>query len=60
VQWDALNEYISIKTARNVYGVVLNPKTFAVDEKGTAALRTRLKTKKGTKAKAKKGRSKTK
>ena len=60
VQWDALNEYISIKTARNVYGVVLNPKTFAVDEKGTAALRTRLKAKKGTKAKAKKGRSKTK
>ena len=56
VRWDALNEYISTKTARNVYGVVLDPKTFKVDEKATAALRTKLKTKKG----ARKARSRTK
>jgi N-methylhydantoinase B len=60
VQWDALNEYISIKTARDIYGVVLDPKTFKVEEKATTGLRARLKTKKGAKAKAKKARSKKK
>ena len=43
VRLDALNEYISIKTARDVYGVVIDPETFAVDESATAALRERLK-----------------
>jgi N-methylhydantoinase B len=47
VQLDALNEYISIKTAKNIYGVVLDPKTFEVDGKATTALRARLKVKKG-------------
>jgi len=51
VRWDALNEYISMKTARDVYGVVMDPKTFTVDEKATAALRARLKARKAAKAK---------
>jgi hypothetical protein len=40
--------------ARDVYGVVVDPKTFKVDEKATTALRTRLKAKKATKPKANK------
>lgn len=44
VHLDALNEYISIEAARNVYGVVIDPKTFEVDEEATAALRKKLKT----------------
>jgi N-methylhydantoinase B len=47
VRLDALNEYISIKTAKNIYGVVVDPKTFEVDGKATTALRARLKVKKG-------------
>lgn len=52
VRWDALNEYISMKTARDIYGVVMDPKTFKVDEKATAALRVRLKAKKKAKPNA--------
>jgi len=40
---DALNDYISIKAARDLYGVVIDPKTFKVDVKATKALRTKLK-----------------
>lgn len=47
VRMDAMNEYISIKTAADVYGVVVDPVTFAVDEAATAALRANLKAKKG-------------
>jgi N-methylhydantoinase B len=43
VRWDALNEYISIQAARDVYGVVLDPKTFEVDSEATADLRKKLK-----------------
>ena len=43
VRWDALNEYISIQTARDVYGVVMDPKTFEVDDNATKALRAKLK-----------------
>ncbi len=43
VRWDALNEYISVQTARDVYGVVLDPKTFEVDSGTTAELRKKLK-----------------
>jgi hypothetical protein len=43
VRLDALNEYITIKAARDLYGVVIDPKTFKVDEKTTKALRTKLK-----------------
>ncbi|HUJ89561.1 MAG TPA: hydantoinase B/oxoprolinase family protein, partial [Syntrophorhabdales bacterium] len=57
VRFDAMNEYISMKTAKNVYGVVLDPKTFKVNEKATAALRARLKSKKSSQAKTKKPKS---
>ena len=40
---DALNEYISIQAARDLYGVVIDPKTFEVDDKATKALRAKLK-----------------
>jgi len=46
VQWDALNEYISIERARDVYGVVLDPKFFEVDDEATAELRRKMKAKK--------------
>jgi N-methylhydantoinase B len=42
VRMDALNEYISIKTAADVYGVVVDPVTFAVDEAATKALRKKM------------------
>jgi len=41
VRMDALNEYISIKKAREVYGVVIDPKTFEVDYGATKELRDR-------------------
>lgn len=44
VRLDTLNEYISIQAARDDYGVVIDPKTFEVDEEATAALRKKLKT----------------
>jgi len=43
VRWDALNEYISIEAARDVYGVVIDGKTFEVDDEATKALRAKLK-----------------
>jgi N-methylhydantoinase B len=46
VRWDALNEYISIQAARDVYGVVITPGTFEVDEEATKALRAKLKAEK--------------
>jgi len=46
VRWDALNEYISIKGAKDVYGVVIDPKTFEVDNNATGKLRSKLKSKK--------------
>jgi N-methylhydantoinase B len=46
VRWDTLNEYISIERARNVYGVVIAPKTFEVDYKATEELRKKLKAQK--------------
>ena len=46
VRWDALNEYISIQAARDVYGVVIDPKTFEVDNDATADLREKLKAQK--------------
>jgi N-methylhydantoinase B len=54
VRWDALNEYISIQTAKDIYGVVIDPKTFEVDYKASTALRGKLRTKKGGKSKTKK------
>lgn len=43
VRWDALNDYISIEKARDVYGVVIDPRSFEVDHDATTALRTKLK-----------------
>jgi len=43
VQADAQNEYISLKKAKDVYGVVMDPKTFEVDMKATEELRKKLK-----------------
>jgi N-methylhydantoinase B len=40
---DARNEYISIEKASNVYGVVIDPDTFEVDEDATRALRQKRK-----------------
>ena len=40
---DVLNDYISIERARDVYGVVIDPKTFKVDHKKTTELRAKLK-----------------
>jgi N-methylhydantoinase B len=39
VRWDLMNEYISPETALEVYGVVIDPRTFVVNEKATQALR---------------------
>ena len=46
VQWDALNEYISIERARDVYGVVIDPKSFEVDYESTTELRKKLRAQK--------------
>lgn len=42
VRLDALNEYISLEAARDVYGVVITPETFAVDYAATERLRNNL------------------
>ncbi|MBI4695130.1 MAG: hydantoinase B/oxoprolinase family protein [Gammaproteobacteria bacterium] len=39
---DVLDEYVSIEAARDVYGVVIDPKTMQVDAKATAAQRQKL------------------
>ena len=35
VRWDLMNGYISQKIARTVYGVVIDPESFVVDEERT-------------------------
>ncbi len=45
VRCDVLNEYISTRAARNVYGVVIIPKTFAVNYEATRVLREKLRRK---------------
>jgi len=39
---DVRDEFISVETARNDYGVVLDPETLAVDEAATQALRAEM------------------
>lgn len=39
---DWVDEYVSLKRAREVYGVEINPSTASVDEEATSALRARL------------------
>jgi len=49
VKDDVINEYISADTARSVYGVVIDPVTFAIDYKATDKLRrSRAKRKKSS------------
>jgi N-methylhydantoinase B len=46
VRLDVLNEYISIKSARDNYGVIIDPETFDVDSEATKALRAKSKSEK--------------
>jgi len=46
VRWDALNDYISVEKARDVYGVVMDPRSFDVDYQATEELRKKLKAQK--------------
>jgi N-methylhydantoinase B/oxoprolinase/acetone carboxylase alpha subunit len=39
---DVLDEYVSLDTARDVYGVIIDPKTLKVDVAATQALRAKL------------------
>jgi N-methylhydantoinase B len=43
VQRDLVNQYVSVEAARDLYGVVADPDTLALDEKATTALRKKLK-----------------
>ena len=47
VGWDVLNRCISIERARDVYGVVIDPRTSAIDHQATAKLRAELKKRSG-------------
>lgn len=37
------NEYVSIKAAKELYGVIIDPDSFEVDQPATAALRKKMK-----------------
>lgn len=41
VRWDLMNEYISHRSAQEIYGVVIDPQTFVVDHRATEALRAK-------------------
>lgn len=45
VRDDARDEFISVHTAKEVYGVVLDPATYEIDHQSTRELRKKLKTK---------------
>jgi len=42
VQWDVIEEYVSLQAAHDEYGVVLNPETMQIDTEATADLRDEL------------------
>ena len=42
VHRDVVNDYVSIDQARQDYGVVIDPKSFGVDNKATEELRNNL------------------
>ncbi|OGO20605.1 MAG: hypothetical protein A2144_02885 [Chloroflexi bacterium RBG_16_50_9] len=46
VRWDVLNQYISPKKAHDIYGVVIDSKSFAVNYEATVKLRKKLKAQK--------------
>jgi len=39
VLWDVVNDYVSLESAKNDYGVVIDPATMTIDQAATAALR---------------------
>jgi N-methylhydantoinase B len=43
VEWDAINGYISLQSAREKYGCVIDPETYKIDAKATKALRSKMK-----------------
>jgi N-methylhydantoinase B len=43
VEEDVLNEYVSVESARNNYGVVISPETLKVDREETKKLRESIK-----------------
>lgn len=45
VEWDALNGYINLEAALDVYGCVIDPKTYKADREKTKELRDKLKKK---------------
>jgi len=45
VREDVLDEYVSLKAARERYGVVIDPATMQVDEAATAQLRASMSSK---------------
>jgi hypothetical protein len=42
VRLDVLRRFVSIEKARSDYGVVIDPETLGVDDRGTASLRQEL------------------
>ena len=44
---DVRNELVSLRSAREDYGVVIDPATWTVDEAGTSRLREELRTARG-------------
>jgi N-methylhydantoinase B len=42
VEWDALNGYISLESAREKYGCLLDPQTFRANHEKTGQLRNKL------------------
>jgi len=43
VGWDVLNGYVSLKSAKDKYGCIINPKTLKIDKKKSDLLREELK-----------------
>lgn len=43
IEWDVLNGYVSLETAKEKYGCIINPMTHKIDVKKTKILREKLK-----------------
>jgi N-methylhydantoinase B/oxoprolinase/acetone carboxylase alpha subunit len=50
VLWDVRNEYVSLEMARAVYGVVVDPRAWIVNEAMTSKLRREMRKRRGTAA----------
>jgi N-methylhydantoinase B len=44
VRWDVIEGYVTVEHARDDYGVVLDPKSYAIDQAATEKLRAQLRT----------------